>query len=112
MAGIGYMSDAGLSVAANAVSANVYAGKLYEILFQPATIRVRVAAAAVGINASLLANGVAIVPDQAVSRANRWPVLPDDLLCQFDFRGGRLVLTFRNTTIAAILLDHVTEAFF
>ncbi len=107
----GVMSDAGLSVAANSVSLNVYAGKLYEILFQRATIRCRVAAAAVGINATLYANGVAVVPDQAVSRANRWPILPDDLLTQFDFPAGRLVLTFRNTTIAAILVDHVTEVF-
>ncbi len=104
----GIMTDSALSVAANGTSANIYAGKLYEFS-GPTFVRVRISAAAAGLNATLLANGVAVVPDQAVSQSNRWPILPDDLLIQFPFGGGRLVLTLRNTTAAAITFNHVTE---
>jgi hypothetical protein len=104
----GFMSDSALSVGANAVSANVYAGKLYEFT-GPTFVRVRCSAAAVGLNATLLAAGIAVVPDQAVSQSNRWPVLPDDILTQFPFAGGRLILTFRNTTVGAITINHVTD---
>jgi hypothetical protein len=104
----GFMSDSALSVAANGVSANLYAGKLYEFV-GPCTVRVRISAAAAGLQATLLANGVAVVPDQAVSSSNRWPVLPDDMVVQFPFDGGRLIMTIRNTTAGAITFNHVTE---
>jgi hypothetical protein len=106
----GVMTDAALSVAANAVSANVYAGKLYEFPPRPSIVRVRISAAAVGLNATLLIGGVSIVNDQAISQSNRWPILPDDLVIQVPVRAGaRLVLTLRNTTGAAITFNHVTE---
>jgi hypothetical protein len=106
----GIMSDAALSVAANAVSANVYAGKLYEFPPRPSTVRVRVSGSAVGLNATLLIGGVSIVNDQPISQSNRWPILPDDLLIQVPVRqGSRLVLTFRNTTGGALTVNHVTE---
>jgi hypothetical protein len=104
----GFMSDAALSVAANAVSANVYAGKLYEFV-GPCTVRVRASASAVGLQATVLANGVAVMPDQAISQSNTWPKLPDDMVIQFPFDGGRLILTFRNTTVGALTVNHVTE---
>ncbi len=104
----GIMSDAALSVAANATSANLYAGKLYEFT-GPTLVRIRMSAAAAGLQATILANGVAVVPDQAISQSNRWPILPDDLLVQFPFQGGRLIATVRNTTAAAITFNHVTE---
>jgi hypothetical protein len=106
----GVMSDSALSVAANAVSANVYAGKLYEFPPRPSIVRVRISAAAAGLNATLLVGGVSIVNDQAISQSNRWPILPDDLVIQIPVRAGsRLVLTLRNTTGAAITFNHVTE---
>jgi hypothetical protein len=106
----GVMTDAALSVAANAVSANVYAGKLYEFPPRPSIVRVRISAAAVGLNATLLIGGVSIVNDQAISQSNRWPILPDDLVIQVPVRAGaRLVLTLRNTTAGAITFNHVTE---
>lgn len=104
----GVMTDSALSVAANATSANLYAGKIYEFSGR-SVIRVRMSAAAAGLQATLLANGFAVVPDQAISQSNRWPILPDDLLVQFRFAGGRLFLTVRNTTAAAITFNHVTE---
>jgi hypothetical protein len=103
------MSDAALSVGANATSANIYAGKLGEFP-GVATIRVRISAAAVGLQATLLhQNGVNVVNDQPVSNSNRWPILPDDMLIQFRTAGGRMVLTVRNTTGAPVTFNHVTE---
>jgi hypothetical protein len=104
----GVMTDAALSVAANAVSANIYAGKLYEFV-GPCTVRVRISGSATGLQATLLANGVAVVQDQAISQSNRWPVLPDDMIIQFPFDGGRLIMTLRNTTAGALTFNHVTE---
>lgn len=104
------MSDSALSVAANATSANVYAGKIAEFIMRPSIVRIRVSAAAAGLNATLLIGGVNAINDQAISSSNRWPILPDDLLVQVPARpGARLVLTFRNTTGGAITVNHVTE---
>lgn len=106
----GIMSDSALSVAANAVSVNLYAGKLYEFPPRPSIVRVRLSASAAGMNCSLLIGGTSIVNDQAISQSNRWPILPDDLLIQVPVRAGsRLVLTLRNTTGGALTVNHVTE---
>lgn len=103
------MTDAALSVAANAVSANIYAGKLGEWVERPSIVRVRAAAAAVGLLFTILAAGVVKVQDQEFSNANRWPLLPDDLLVEFPFRGGRLFATVRNRTAGAVTFNQVTE---
>jgi hypothetical protein len=103
------MSDSALSVAANGTSPNIYAGKLGEFPGS-AVIRVRISAAAPGLQATLLhQNGVNVVNDQPVSSSNRWPILPDDMLIQFRTMGGRMVLTLRNTTGGAVTFNHVTE---
>lgn len=99
------MTVQALSVAANGVSANVLAGQLYEFLDQPMPVLLAAAAAAVGINCTFLIGGVAIVNDQPISQANRFPVLPDDIVTAVRRARGRLVLTFRNTTGGAILVN-------
>ena len=98
------MSRAAVSVAANAVSANQFAGELYEFV-GPSLITLAAAAAAVGLRATLLIGGVAFVNDQDISGANRFPILPDDLVTSEQTMGGRLVLTFRNTTAAPITVS-------
>ncbi len=103
------MTDAALSVGANAVSANIYSGKLAEYVGGPAIVRVRIAAAAAGLLLTLLLNGKVVVQDQEVSQANRWPILPDDLVGEFPFEGGRLFATIRNRTAGAVTFNHVTE---
>ena|SRR5437899_6516156 len=105
------MSDAALAVAANAVSANIYAGKQAEFITRPSVVRVRAAASAAGLNMSLLGGGIQVVNDQPISQANRWPVLPDDIVTQFALTGpnDRLLGTFRNTTGGALTVNHVTE---
>jgi len=96
------MSGSQLSVGANAVSANVLAGLLHEFLDRPALITLAAAAAAVGIRTTLLIGGFSMVQDQDISLANRFPILPDDVVTQ-EQGIGRMILTFRNTTGAAIL---------
>lgn len=100
-----------VSVAANAVSANQLAGLLYEILDRPANVLLAAAAAAVGINCNFLIGGVSVVQDQAISRANRYPILPDDAVTE-EQGIGRMILTFRNTTGAAIVVDWTVDVDF
>ena len=97
------MSENNLSVAANAVSTNRLAGLLYEFLDRPAAVTLAAAAAAVGLNGTFLIGGVAVVNDQAISQANRFPIFPDDAVTE-EQGIGRLVLTFRNTTGVAIIV--------
>lgn len=98
------MSRGAVSVAANSVSLNQFAGELYEFLDRPTNILLAAAAAAVGLRATLLIGGVAVVNDQDVSQANRFPIIPDDVITE-EQGIGRMILTFRNTTGAAILVN-------
>lgn len=92
-----------ISVAANAVSANRLAGELYEFLPANASVVVSVTGSATGLNCTFLAGGVTLVNDQAIGLQNRFPIIPDDILTQEMIPGGaRLLLTFRNTTGAAL----------
>lgn len=110
MPGTQIMTDAALSVAANAVSANIYAGKLAEYVAGPTMVRIRAAAAAAGLLITVLLNGENVIQDQEISQANRWPTLPDDLVGEFPMPvGGRLFATVRNRTAAAITFNQVTE---
>lgn len=92
-----------LSVGANDVSANVLAGQLYEFLPTLAQVILSVAGSAIGLNVTLLAGGVTLINDQAINIANRFPVIPDDIITQENIpAGARLLLTFRNTTGGAL----------
>jgi len=92
-----------ISVAANSVSANVLAGQQFEFLPNNANVTLSVAGSATGLNTSLLAGGVTVINDQAINTANRFPVIPDDVLSTETIPGGaRLLLTFRNTTAGAL----------
>jgi len=94
-----------VSVAANAVSANVLAGLLYEFLQADAQCVLSVAGAATGLNCTFLAGGVSLINDQAINLQNRFPIIPDDILTQENIpAGARLTLTFRNTTGSAIVV--------
>lgn len=90
-------------VGANAVSANVLAGQLYEFLSQNSQIVLSCSGSAAGLNVTLLAGGVALINDQAISAQNRFPIIPDDIVTQEIVpAGARLLLTFRNTTGGAL----------
>ena len=98
------------SVGANAVVANVLAGKLHEFLSEDSIVRLYAVAAAVGLNVSLLVGGESIVQDQEVSGAGGFPVIPDHFIAEgAGFAGDRLVLSLRNTTGAAIVATTIVD---
>lgn len=92
-----------VSVAANAVSANVLAGEQYEFLPANAQVVLSCTGSAIGLNVSLLAGGVTLINDQAINSQNRFPVIPDDIITQEVIpAGARLLLKSRNTTGGAL----------
>ena len=93
-----------VSVAANSVSANVLSGQLYEFLEGGTLVVLSVIAAATGIRTTYIC-GVPLINDQATRfrAAADFPLIPDDILLNNMVPGGRQVLTFRNTTGAAIV---------
>jgi len=98
---MGMMQDS-ISVAANAVSANVLNGQLYEFQRAGAPVQLLTTGSATGLRVSLIA-AVPVVNDQAIGLLNRFPVVPDDRVWQGRVRADcRLVLTFRNTTAGAL----------
>lgn len=100
------MNIAGQAIAANTTTANLLAGMSYEFLPQPAHLVLAAVAAAAGIQSTfLVANGITVVDDQPISTANRFPILPDDVLFEDDVPAGRLLLRFRNTTGAPVNLS-------
>lgn len=90
-----------VSVAANAVSTNVLAGQLYEFIPAAANVVLSATGSATGLRVTLI-NTVPVVNDQAIGLQNRFPLIPDDVVSQFRAPGGRLVLTFRNSTAGAL----------
>lgn len=90
-----------LSVAANAVSVNVLAGQLYEFVAPGTNVTVSVTGSATGLRSSFIC-GVPLINDQAINLQNRFPLIPDDIIHSGQVPGGRMVLTFRNTTAGAL----------
>ncbi len=97
------MMQDSVSVAANAVSANVLAGLLYEFLPYNAKFSILATGSATGLRATVNVGGEQILDDSAVNLQNRFPIVPDDLLVSDGGRiGERLIVRFRNTTIGAL----------
>lgn len=90
-----------LSVAANAVSANVLSGQLYEFVPDGANVTLSVTGSATGLRTTFI-SGVPLINDQAINLQNRFPLIPDDIVHSGQVPGGRMILTFRNTTGAAL----------
>jgi len=90
-----------ISVAANAVSANVLNGQLYENAFPGQVVTLSCTGGATGLRATYIC-GMPLINDQAINLQNRFPLIPDDVLHAGPVPGGRQVLTFRNTTGAPI----------
>jgi hypothetical protein len=89
-----------ISVAANAVSTNVLAGQLYEFVDNQ-DVTVSVTGSATGLRMSFIC-GVPLINDQAINLANHFPLIPDDIIHSGEVPGGRMILTFRNTTAGAL----------
>ena len=98
---MGMMQDS-VSVAANGTSLNVLNGQLYEFQAAGAPVQFMATGSAIGLRTSLLA-ALPVVNDQAIGLLNRFPIIPDDRVWMGQCaRACRLVLTFRNTTGAAL----------
>lgn len=99
-----------VSVGANAVSTNQLAGLLEEFSRRRTRIRMGAVSSATGINVSMILNDKAVVNDQFISLANRFPVIPDDLVIDHLIPAGvRSVITFRNTTAGALTVIWVAD---
>ena len=95
-----------VSIAANSVSLNLLAGELFEFPPRPSAITLLAVAAALGVLCTLSIGGTVVANDVPISRANRFPISPDDIVAsEGALQGERLFLTFRNSTGAAILID-------
>ncbi len=101
-----------LSVAANSVSADQFANQIPQFVGGPALARVRAVAQAVGLNMSLTLDGRLRINDQQIGgRAGAISTIRDDFIGEFPYPGGRAILTFRNTTGAAIIVNAIVEVF-
>lgn len=96
------MMQDSISVAANSVSANVLAGKLYEFVPAGTNVTLSTTGSATGLRCSFIAALAQLLNDEAMSTANRFPLIPDDIVLNQRVPGGRLLLTFRNTTAGAL----------
>lgn len=104
------MVDAARSVAANAVTGNIFAGQLYEFPPGASAVRLYSVAAAPGILVTFTIGGLVIVQDQEISGANRFPIIPDDFVAEFGAApGDRIIVTLRNRTAAAIVANTFAE---
>jgi hypothetical protein len=103
------MQEGNLSVAANSTSTNRAAGLTHEFLDGAANIVYAAAAAAVGILTSLIIAGQAYVDSQTVSQANRFPIIPDDIVASEAVDGGRIIVRFQNTTGGAIIVNWMID---
>lgn len=90
-----------VSVAANSVSANQLSGQLYEFAPEAALVTLAVTGSATGLRTTFIC-GVPLINDQAINLQNRFPLIPDDIVMSEQVPGGRMVLTFRNTTAGAL----------
>lgn len=98
-----------ISVPANSTVANVVAGLLHEFVARPSAMRVGASSAATGVNGTALVSGPSgqkiLMNDQLVPFTNRYPQIPEDVVVQGTVPPGRVVLTFRNTTAGAIVVN-------
>lgn len=103
------MSNTSFSVAANATSANVLAGLQYEFLNRPTKLVLSAVGSAVGINVTLIVGSVTVVDDQPISGANRFPIIPDDIVTGLRNAVGRIIVRFRNTTGGALTVNWAVD---
>lgn len=100
------MAENALSVGANASSTNRLAGLLGEFVKRRTALRIAAVASAAGLNLTFVIGETVVVNDQALSSANRFPNLKDDVLGEYIVNAGRrIVLIFRNTTAGALTVN-------
>jgi len=102
-----------VSVAANAVSANVLAGSPFEFVAQPSLIKLattQAGAAASDITGVFQVGGESLLQSGNVSDRSAFPTFRDDLLVETGGQSGeRLFLTFANTTGGALVVSFLLD---
>ncbi len=98
------------TVAANAIVDNILTGKIHEFASRPSVVRLLMTGAAAGMFTSFLIGGEAVVQDQEIGAANRFPLDPDDFFAEFGASvGDRIVVQLRNSTGAGIIVRSVVD---
>lgn len=91
------------SVLANAVVQNAVAGKSQEFIKEPSVVSLSMTGSAIGLFATFIVGEEVIMEDQAIPLTNRFPIVPDDTLCQGGgFPGDRVIVKLRNSTGGAL----------
>jgi len=104
-----YMQDT-QTVAANATTTNILAGKQHEFATRPSLCRIAAVAAAAGMRITIVAGEHAVVNDEGISDANRFPIDPDDYAFRLSLlQGDRLQVYLRNTTAGGIAVKTVIQ---
>jgi len=106
-----------VSVPANARSANVLAGSVFEFMPRAGVVAflatIPTASAVGDIDASINIGGIQIADAAVVPDTGRYPVTPDDRIVAEGARPGeRLFMTFLNTTASAIVVTFLVEIAF
>jgi len=91
-----------VTVLLNSVSLNVLAGQLYEFADPGWVVTLSLTGQATGLRTTFIC-GVPLINDQAINLQNRFPLVPDDVIHSGPVPGGRMVLTFRNTTGGSLI---------
>ncbi len=102
------------SVAANARSANVLAGSVFEFMPSPGVVSflatIPTASAVGDIEANINVGGLQIADGAVVPDTGRYPIIPDDRIAVSGaIQGERLFVTYLNTTGAAIVVTTLVE---
>lgn len=104
------LSDAARSVAANTKSGNILADKVGRFIgADPSRVVVAAAASAAGMRMTVLLGQTTVVDDQEISRANRYPIMPDDKVTEFGAVADELLIFLRNTTVGALTADTTVD---
>lgn len=92
------------NLAAGAANNNVLAGSAFEFVKRPSRVRFYVVGNAAGDPRATIQSGSDVLMEESpVSRANRVPVVPDDLTVEdVAMPGDRLKLAIRNTGAGAV----------
>lgn len=102
-----------ISVAANAVSANVLAGSPFEFISQPSIVKLSVTqagAAPSDITGVFQIGGESLLQSGEISDRSAFPTFRDDLLVEAGGQAGeRLFLTFANTTVGALVVQFLLD---
>lgn len=102
-----------ISVAANAVSANVLAGSPFEFLSLPSLVELaatQAGAAPTDITCVWQIGGESLIQSGDVSDRAAFPTFQDDIMLNAGGQAGeRLFLTFANTTAGALLVAFLVK---